>query len=238
MPCHWICKRDWFEIGECVRWGLFIFLALRPFVVKHVFIFSNHLNFFLLKVFRISCFICFFFLVKRNTSHFDTHSHVKKGINQKRSVFVFHDWALQKAYLFFSVKAHSSVCRMLKGTWHIILGEKVHAWSTQISLFSTSFIPYQAVSSVCMWLFKKHYFSVHCCFPGVHSCEIIVKCPSGFCASGIQKKKNHKWHKAAVVQRNKENLCWLFFFFPLWPRDGGHWTTWTYVSIASNFYVR
>lgn len=42
----------------------------------------------------------FFFLVKRNTSHFDTHSHVKKGINQKRSVFVFHDWALQKAYLF------------------------------------------------------------------------------------------------------------------------------------------
>lgn len=101
----------------------------------------------------------FFFLVKRNTSHFDTHSHVKKGINQKRSVFVFHDWALQKAYLFifFSVKAHSSVCRMLKGTWHIILGEKVHAWSTQISLFSTSFIPYQAVSSVCMWLFKKNF---------------------------------------------------------------------------------
>lgn len=48
----------------------------------------------------LASFAFFFFLVKRNTSHFDTHSHVKKGINQKRSVFVFHDWALQKAYLF------------------------------------------------------------------------------------------------------------------------------------------
>lgn len=133
----------------------------------------------------------FFFLVKRNTSHFDTHSHVKKGINQKRSVCFSRLGITESLFIyFFSVKAHSSVCRMLKGTWHIILGEKVHAWSTQISLFSTSFIPYQAVSSVCMWLFKKKlYFSVHCCFSGVHSCEIIVKRLSGFCASGIQKKK-------------------------------------------------
>lgn len=100
MPCHWICERDWFEIGECVLWGLFIFLALRPLIVKHVFIFFLIILIFytFLKVFRI-CFICFFFLLG-NTSHFDMHSHVKKGINQKRSVFVFHDWALQKAYLF------------------------------------------------------------------------------------------------------------------------------------------
>lgn len=60
----------------------------------------------------------------------------------------------------------------------------------------------------CDSLKKKLSFSVHCCFSGVHSCEIIVKRLSGFCASGIQKKKKyHKWHKAAVVQRNKENLC-------------------------------
>lgn len=101
MPCHWICKRDWFEIGQCVRWGLFIFLALRPFVVKHVFIFSNYFNFcytFLL-VFRISCFICFFFLLKGTRLTLIPTAMLRKGLI-RRGVFVFHDWALQKAYLF------------------------------------------------------------------------------------------------------------------------------------------
>lgn len=69
--------------------------------MKHVFIFSNLIFFTLFfKYLEFLASFAFFFLVKRNTSHFDTHSHVKKGINQKRSVFVFHDWALQKAYLF------------------------------------------------------------------------------------------------------------------------------------------
>lgn len=161
-------------------------------------------------------------LIRRGVCLFFTIGHYRKLI-----------------YLFFSVKAHSSVCRMLKGTWHIILGEKVHAWSTQISLFSTSFIPYQAVSSVCMWLFKKNFIFR---FIAASLACILVRLLSNAHPVSVRvasrKKKYHKWHKAAVVQRNKENLCWLFFFFPLWPRDGGHWTTWTYVSIASNFYVR
>lgn len=141
-------------------------------------------------------------------------------------------------YLFFSVKAHSSVCRMLKGTWHIILGEKVHAWSTQISLFSTSFIPYQGcVFSVHVTL-KKTLFFGSLMLPWRAFLWDYCQTPIRFLCEWYPEKKYHKRHKAAVVQRNKENLCWLFFFFPLWPRDGGHWTTWTYVRIASNFYVR
>lgn len=169
--------------------------------------------------------LLFFFLVKRNTSHFDTHSHVKKGINQKRSVCFSWLGITESLFIyFFSVKAHSSVCRMLKGTWHIILGEKVHAWSTQISLFSTSFIPYQAVSSVCMWLFKKNFIFR---FIAASLACILVRLlsnahPVSVRVASRKKKKNHKWHKAAVVQRNKENLCWLFFFLPAlakgwWP---------------------
>lgn len=143
-------------------------------------------------------------LIRRGVCLFFTIGHYRKLI-----------------YLFFSVKAHSSVCRMLKGTWHIILGEKVHAWSTQISLFSTSFIPYQAVSSVCMWLFKKLYFLVHCCFPGVHSCEIIVKRPSGFCASGIQKSITNGTKQPSY--REIKRTCVDFVFFSLPALAKGWW---------------
>lgn len=216
MPCHWICKRDWFEIGECVRWGLFIFLALRPFVVKHVFTFSNHFNFFFftlfLKYLEFLASFAFFFLVKGTLLTLIPTAMVRKGLIRRGVCLFFTIGHYRKLiYLFFSVKAHSSVCRMLKGTWHIILGEKVHAWSTQISLFSTSFIPYQAVSSVCMWLFKKTLFFGSLLLLWRAFLWDYCQTPIRFLCEWHPEKKYHKWHKAAVVQRNKENLCWLFF---------------------------
>lgn len=73
----------------------------------------------------------------------------------------------------------------------------------------------------CDSLKKKLYFSVHCCFSGVHSCEIIVKRPSVRVASR-KKKKITNGTKQPSYREIKRTCVDFFFFLPAlakgwWP---------------------
>lgn len=134
MPCHWICKRDWFEIGECVRWGLFIFLALRPFVVKHVFIFSNHFHFFLLKVFRISCFICFFFLLKGTLLTLIPTAMLRKGLIRRGVCLFFTIGHYRKLIYFFCQGPQQCLQNVKRNMAHHFGGESTCLKHTNITV--------------------------------------------------------------------------------------------------------
>lgn len=135
MPCHWICKRDWFEIGQCVRWGLFIFLALRPFVVKHVFILIFFTLFFKYLEFLAS-FAFFFFLLKGTLLTLIPTAMLRKGLIRRGVCLFFTIGHYRKLiYLFFFCKGPQQCLQNVKGNMaHHFGGESTCLKHTNITV--------------------------------------------------------------------------------------------------------
>lgn len=96
---------------------------------------------------------------------FFVHSHVEKGVIRGREVYASFSFTMGHysrglIYLIIFLSRPTAVFAVECQSWLNVacLLWKVHAWSTQVSLFNpsdyvTSFQPSQAMSLVCMWIF-------------------------------------------------------------------------------------